>query len=88
MPPVDKPNYTQIPNAILDNMPSMSGAAFKVVVAVHYHETMLCDERTPLSRAQLQKMTGLDESTLDGAIVDAVDRGWINRCAADGSMTA
>jgi hypothetical protein len=41
----------------------------------------------PLSRDRLQQMTGLDSSTLLGAIDDAVDGGWITRAAADGSVT-
>jgi hypothetical protein len=87
MPPVDKPNYTQIPNAMLDNMASMSGAALKVAIAVYYHEAAFDSDDAPLSRDRLQQMTGLDSSTLLGAIDDAVDGCWITRCAADGSVT-
>jgi hypothetical protein len=41
----------------------------------------------PLSRDRLQQMTGLDDGALRGAIDDAVDGGWITRCAADGSLS-
>ena len=85
MPPVDKPNYTQIPNAILDNAHKVSGAAFMVVLAAYRWET-LTDDDAPLSRAQLRAMTGLDDATLSGAIADALATGWLTRCTADGSV--
>ena len=85
MPPVDKPNYTQIPNAILDNARRVSGAAFMVVLAAYRWET-LTDDDAPLSRAQLRAMTGLDDATLSGAIDDALATGWLTRCTADGSV--
>ena len=34
MPSVEKPNYTQIPNAILDNMASMTMPEAVVVLAI------------------------------------------------------
>ena len=79
MPPVDKPNYTQIPNAILDNMPSMSMPEFCVVMAICRQTFGWHKKSEKLSVTQLREMTGLSKDAVLRALVAALEHGWITR---------
>ena len=74
-----KPNYTQIPNLLLDDdMPEMSHAELKVTLAilrkiVGFHK----DGPEPMSLSQLQKMTGLSRKSVIAGIEEALTRGRI-----------
>ncbi len=55
-----QPNFTQVPNEIIDLMPQLSGSEFKVLVAIcrktiGWHKT-----HDAISLSQLHKMTGLE----------------------------
>lgn len=79
MPPVDKPNYTQIPNAILDNMPSMSMPEFCVVMAICRQTFGWHKKSEKLSVTQLREMTGLSKDAVLRALEAALEHGWITR---------
>ena len=72
MPPVDKPNYTQIPNAILDNMPSMSMPEFCVVMAICRQTFGWHKKSEKLSVTQLREMTGLSKDAVLRALEAAL----------------
>jgi phage replication O-like protein O len=79
MPPVEKPNYTQIPNAILDNMASMSAAEFCVIAAI-CRQTFGWHKKTEkLSLTQLQEFTGMGRHAVMDALEAALEHGWITR---------
>lgn len=77
---VDKPNYTQIPNLLLDDlMPHMGEAELKVTMAIArqtfgYHRTKI-----KLSISKLQELTGASRPTVTKGIQAGIDRGTIIR---------
>lgn len=79
MPPVEKPNYTQIPNAILDNMPSMTSAEFLVVMAICRQTFGWHKKSEKISLTQLQELTGLGRHAVMDALEAALAGGWITR---------
>ena len=79
MPPVDKPNYTQIPNAILDNMASMTMPEVCVVMAICRQTFGWHKKSEKLSVAQLRQMTGLSKDAVMRALDAALEHGWITR---------
>lgn len=69
---VDKPNYTQIPNLILDDLIIyMSGAELKVTLAIARQTFGYHRERHPLTITELEQLTGLSRP----AVVEAIDTG-------------
>lgn len=79
MPPVDKPNYTQIPNAILDNMATMTMPEVCVVMAICRQTFGWHKKSEKLSVAQLQALTGFSKHTVLDALDAALRDGWIMR---------
>ena len=79
MPPVDKPTYTQIPNAILDNMSSMTMPEYLVVSAICRQTFGWHKKSEKVSTSQLQAMTGLSKHAVLDAIEAALRDGWITR---------
>ena len=79
MPPVDKPNYTQIPNAILDAQPNMTMPEFGVVAAICRQTFGWHKKSEKLSVTQLQALTGLSKHAVLDALDAALADGWISR---------
>lgn len=79
MPPVDKPNYTQIPNAILDNMASMTMPEYLVISAICRQTFGWHKKSEKLSATQLQALTGLSKHAVLDALDAALRDGWITR---------
>lgn len=79
MPPVEKPNYTQIPNVILDNMASMTSAEFSVVMAICRQTFGWHKKSEKLSVTQIEQLTGLSAPTVRDGIAAALKDGWITR---------
>ena len=79
MPPVEKPNYTQIPNAILDNMASMSSAEVTVVMAICRQTFGWHKHSEKISLTQLQELTGMGRHAVMDALDAALEHGWISR---------
>jgi phage replication O-like protein O len=77
-----QPNFTQVPNEIIDLMPQLSGSEFKVLVAIcrktiGWHKT-----HDAISLSQLHTMTGLESSPCVEALKKLETLGLIvvNRC--------
>lgn len=75
--PITPPNYTQIPNVILDAMGEMSGAEFKVVMAIARRTFGWHKERDKISLRQLMEITGLSKQGVVSAASAGVDAGFI-----------
>lgn len=79
MPSVEKPNYTQIPNAILDNMASMTMPEAVVVLAICRQTFGWHKKSEKISVSQLQSITGLSKHAVLDALDAALADGWITR---------
>lgn len=80
------PNYTQIPNALLDDhMPSMKEAELKVTLAVARATIGWQKESDTLSLSQLQERTGMSRQGVLNGIEKGVERGTIERKKAGSS---
>lgn len=77
---VDKPNYTQIPNLILDDiMRYMDGAELKVTLAIARHTFGFHRERVQLSITDIEGLTGLSRPAVTGALDVGIRRNMIAR---------
>jgi phage replication O-like protein O len=76
---VSPPNYTQIPNEILDKMADMTPAEFKVLMAICRKTFGWHKDRDVISLTQLEKMTGLSRTAVQAGIMAAIDRGLLER---------
>lgn len=77
---VDKPNYTQIPNLILDHiMRYMDGAELKVTLAIARHTFGYHRERVELTITQIEELTGLSRPAVTGALDVGIRRNMIER---------
>lgn len=80
---VAEPNYTQIPNIILDNMHHMSDAELRVVLAIARKTKGWHKETDELSISQLMKATGLSNTAaIRGGNIGA-KRGIIKKIPVD-----
>lgn len=61
---IEKPNYTQTPNLILDNMADYSPSEFKFLMAVCRKTFGFHKKVDAISLSQLEEMTGLSKPTL------------------------
>ena len=76
----DAPNYTQTPNAFLDeHLSEMGCAETKVVLAVIRQTFGWHQEKDQLSISQLMEMTGLSNRAVIDATRQAMERGVIDR---------
>lgn len=84
---VDKPNYTQVPNLLIEDlMIHMSEAELKVTLAISRQTFGYHRDRIKLSLSALQELTGLSRPTVVKGINEGIARGTITRTAhADGS---
>lgn len=81
---IDKPNYTQIPNIILDDFIMCMGASeFKVVMAISRQTFGYHRERHKMSISMLQGLTGLSRQGVINGVAAGIERGVIDR-EADG----
>lgn len=77
---VDKPNYTQIPNLILDDLiMHMSGAELKVTLTIARQTFGYHRERFPMTISELETLTGLSRPAIMEAIDTGVRRNLIKR---------
>lgn len=77
---IDKPNYTQIPNTLLDDlMMLMDGAELKVTLAIARQTFGFHRERHSLSLSELQGLTGLSKQGVINGVDAGAKRGTIAR---------
>lgn len=78
-PGVPAPNYTQVPNDLLDRMSELTPAEFKIAMAIArltfgWHKTT-----DKISISQLIELTGLSRPGVINTCAALLDRGWITR---------
>lgn len=81
------PNYTQLPNILLDNQHKMSEPELRVVLAIARETFGWHRKRQKLSLSKLQEMTGLSRPSVLTGIESGIARGIIER-VADGQSFA
>lgn len=79
---ITPPNFTQIPNEILDKMAEMTPAEFKVLVAICRKTFGWQKERDVISLSQLEELTGLSRTAVQAGIMAAIKRGVLERTKA------
>lgn len=65
---IDKPNYTQIPNALLDNADKFKPSEFMVLMVICRKTFGWHKDKDVLSLSQLQDLTGLSRHTIISAV--------------------
>ena len=77
---VDKPNYTQIPNLLLDDLfPLMAEAELRVTLTVARETFGYHRERAKLSLTELQELTRLSRQGVINGVESGLDRGTLCR---------
>jgi len=75
---IEKPNYTQVPNALFEHLADMTAAELKCTLAIvrqiiGYHK----DKPESVSYSQLEKMTGLSRQGVTDGIKACLERGYV-----------
>lgn len=74
------PNYTQVPNQVLDEwMPHLSGNEFKIVCVIVRKTTGWHKEWDSLSISLLSRLTGISESSVKECTKSLVDQGFVQK---------
>lgn len=81
-PPIQPPNFTAIPNVILDHMASLSEAELRVVLAVCRKTFGWHKERDVLSITQLEQLTGLSRQGVVNALGPLLEQRILDRVPA------
>lgn len=86
MAKVAPPNYTPIPNELLDRMEDFTPAEFKVLMAICRKTFGWHKQREVISLTQLEKMTNLSRSSVHDALTALDDRGLLERTKVAGTQ--
>ena len=79
-----EPNYTQVPNLLLDeHMKNMDKAELKIVLLACRKTFGWRKERDRISYTQFEKLTGLSRASVQTGILKAIGRGVLERFACD-----
>ena len=73
------PNYTQLPNAILDALPTLTDAELRVALAICRQTFGWHKDRDRLSLSQLERLTGRGRPAVTAGIQGLLARGWLER---------
>jgi phage replication O-like protein O len=77
---IEAPNYTQVPNVLLDKLASeMNEAEFRVTMAICRKVLGWHKEKDRISISQLMALTGLSNKGVINGIKDGIERGTIIR---------
>lgn len=76
---IPAPNYTQIPNAVLDAMADMSDAELRIVVAIARQTFGWHKKRDKISLSHLRRLTGMSRQGVLNGLAAGVARGLIER---------
>jgi phage replication O-like protein O len=88
MKDIPAPQYTQVPNYILDNLDKFeSEAEMKVVLVVARNTFGWHKERDRISLSQLEKATGMTRQSVAAGLARALENGWIERIAEGNSFS-
>lgn len=80
---LEPPNYTQLPNAILDTMHDMGEAELRVTLAIARQTFGWHKQKDELSITQLMKLTGLSNTAVIEGVKKGMKRGVIKRTPLD-----
>lgn len=80
---IPAPNYTQIPNTVLDLMSDMEETEFRVVIAIARQTFGWHKKRDKISLSQLEKLTGLSRQGVINGIAAGEKRGLIEKTKDD-----
>ncbi len=83
---VRPPNFTQVPNDVLDTMADMEESELRVVLAICRQTFGWHKVRNRLSLTQLEKITGMSRTAVQAGITAGMARGTIERvrCGSQG----
>jgi len=73
------PNYTMIPNSIIESMSEMTECEFRVVVAVARKTFGWQKKKDRISLSQLKELTGLSTQGVIDGVNKAIENEWITR---------
>lgn len=76
---VRPPNFTQIPNEILDRMHEMTMAEYRVLTAICRQTFGWHKSEEVISLSQLERMTGLSRTAVQAGIMAGMGRGMLER---------
>ena len=80
MTSIPAPNYTQVPNIILDSMMmDMGEAEFKIVMAIVRNTFGWHKKRKRMSLTYIMKATGMSKQGVLNGIEQAIERGIVSR---------
>lgn len=79
MRPIYSPNYTQLPNAVLDNLPEFSDAELRVVLCICRQTFGWHRDTFKASVSFIAKGVGMSEQGVRNAVESLMARGVINR---------
>lgn len=80
--PVPSPNYTQIPNCVLEALPRMSEAAMRVCLVICRQTFGYHKKRDQISLSQLEELTGMARTSVQRGLTELITRGWVERLPA------
>lgn len=83
---ISAPNYTQMPNVLLDHMAEMGNAELRIIMAIARKTFgwQKCSDRISLS--QLVELTGLSRQGVIDGTAQAVENGWATKTECGNSF--
>ena len=75
---IDKPNYTQIPNCIIDNMKELSDAEFKVLMVIARKTFGWQKQRDRISLTQIMEISGMSKQGVINGKKGLITKGIIS----------
>jgi phage replication O-like protein O len=76
---VPPPNYTQLPNVLLDAMCDLTDAELRVALAICRKTFGWHKDRDALSLSQIEHLTGRSRPSTVSGVNSLIDRGWVER---------
>lgn len=76
---INVPEYTMLPNVIIDQMWDMSECQFRVLTAIARKTFGWQKQRDTISLSQIEEMTGLSRQGVSNGIQECLADGWISR---------
>lgn len=84
---IEKPNYTQVPNIILDNMHELTGSEFKIIMLICRKTFGWHKEKDKISLSQITKNTGIGKTQAVKALKNLENKGLISTKKQQGNTT-
>lgn len=78
------PNFTQVPNLILDEMGNLSESELRVCILIARQTFGWHREKATLSIGFIEKATGLSRQSVITATKTLIQKGWVEKFSGDG----